>query len=166
MNAQTHTIDWPQTTLRELLDFIAPRLADVKGCRSTIDLIAIQCLHERGWPGQWATFHNKNTNGTSGTLFLAQDGEILNLQCLNFEELVARVIEKEPAVTSPLRADEWFADVHDFSKGEDYRKSMCQSASEITKQVNAVLSSFGAHLDARQLDAQTTSAPARPASRM
>jgi hypothetical protein len=151
-------IDWPTTSLRELVDFIGPRLECESENDGVISLLVFYSLSMRKWPGACVYLQHPSGGQDIPYSMLEQKDECLSPLGKSFEQIMAGRYEKQP----PREEWEAFYPAHHVST--NYYRSVAASNPKDFAVINRALDQFSVELVARRLREATRDNPSASVS--
>lgn len=152
------SIDWPTTSLRELVDFIGPRLKCESENDGLISSLVFYSLSMRKWHGSCVYLQHPSGGQDIPYSMLEQEDECLSLLGKSFEQIMAGRYEKQPP------REEWGAFYPDPQVSAHYYRSMVTSNPKDFAAINRALDQFSVELAARRLREATRDSPSASVS--
>ena len=152
-------IDWSQTNLRELVDFIGLRLGSKSADKGFISLLVGHALILRQWPGVSVFFKHPSGGRDIPYSMLEQDGECLNVLGATLEQIIESRYEKQPP------KEDWIAFYPSEKDNAGYCRSVAHANPHDFQCINRALDAFSVEVVARRLSEGTHPSLPRVSSR-
>lgn len=155
IHSDTPPIDWSATNLRELVDFIGPRLE----CESEsyyLSLLVFHSLDMRQWPGVCIYFRHPIGGLHMGHLMLEHDGQCLSIFGATFEQIMSTRDPPEPP------KEEWAAFYPKVGEYRGYCETKAANDPVLYARIQKVLNEFCVEVAALRLAEATRSISSTP----
>jgi hypothetical protein len=147
-------IDWSDTNLRKLVDFIGPRLE----CESEPyhTLLVFHSLNMRQWPGVCVYFKHPISGLHMGQLMLEHDGQCLSILGATFEQIMSSRDQTGPP------KEEWGAFYFKVGEYREYCETKAANDPVLYARIQKVLNEFSVEVAALRLTEATRSISSTP----